>query len=318
LGNLITPPKVQKLQKALYEKAKRQPNYRFYSLFDKLYRPDVIEFAYRKAKANGGSPGVDGETFEKIEEKGRDEWLGNLAEELKSGEYTPGAVRRVYIPKANGKTRPLGIPNVRDRVIQTAAVIVLGSVFEADMPEEQFAYRENGSAKDAAQKVQCLLNRDRYLQVVDGDLTGYFDNIPHPELMKSIARRISDGRILGLVKMWLEAPVEEIDKKTGRRVRTTFNKDNRVGIPQGAPISPLMSNIYFRRFIIAWKKLGYDKRFWSKIVNYADDFVICCRKRASEALEVAKYLFKCLKLSINEDKTKVCILPGDSFTFFRV
>jgi group II intron reverse transcriptase/maturase len=315
LGNLTIPPKVQRIQTTYSEKAKNAPSFRFYSLYDKICNRDVLEFAYRQAKANDGSPGVDGVSFGKIEEEGRATWLDELARELREKAYVPGAVRRVYIEKANGKMRPLGIPNIRDRVVQTAAVIILGSIFDQDLPEEQYSYREGRNACDAVKKVQCLINRDKHLEVVDTDLSGYFDTIPHPELMKSLARRISDGTTLHLIKMWLEAPVVEEDKKTGHRTISTHNRDKRVGTPQGSPISPLLSNIYMRRFILAWKVQGHEDHFGGKIVNYADDLVICCKRDANGAMEVMKRLMGNLKLTVNEEKTKVCIMPEGKFSF---
>jgi group II intron reverse transcriptase/maturase len=235
LGNLSTPENVRKLQNSLYAKAKGNPEFRFYALYDKVYRPDILEYAYRCCKSNDGSPGPDGQTFEMIEEQGREKWLGELAVELREKTYKPGAVRRKMIPKGNtGKMRPLGIPNLKDRVAQTSAKIILEAIFEADLQEEQYAYRPGKRATEAVQKIQCLLNRDFHREVVDADLSGYFDTIPHSELMKSIARRVSDKAMLHLVKMWLVAPVEEKDEKSGKILRTTVNRDTKREIPQGA------------------------------------------------------------------------------------
>jgi group II intron reverse transcriptase/maturase len=314
LGNLVTPNTIQRLQTALYEKAKREPNYRFYSLYDKIYRPDILGFAYRSARANRGAPGVDGETFADIEARGVDEWLGVLAKELREETYKPGPVRRVLIPKPNGKMRPLGIPNLKDRVIQTAAVLVLGSIFEADLAEEQYAYRSGKKAITAVETVQCLMNRDRYLQIVDTDLSGYFDVIPHDKLIKAVVRRVLDGKVIHLIKMWLKAPVVEQDKSSGTNNKVTQD-NNDVGTPQGAVISPLLSNIYMREFIVAWKGTGCEKKYGGKVVNYADDLVICCKRDAKGALEDMKGLMEGLGLMVNEEKTKTCVMPGDEFSF---
>lgn len=311
--SLATPDTVRQLQEALHAKAKGWPSLRFYSLYDKLFRADILAHAYASCKANGGTAGVDGRTFADIEECGLERWLGELAESLRSKTYRPQAVRRVYIPKANGKQRPLGIPTIRDRVAQTACVLVLDPIFEADMQPEQYAYRPGRSALDAVRMVHRLVNSG-HSEVVDGDLSGYFDSIPHAELMKCLARRISDGAMLGLIKQWLTAPVEETDEG-GRPHRTTRNKDEGVGVPQGAPISPLLSNLYMRRFVLGWKALGHQKRLDAHIVNYADDFVICCRKTAGAAAGVMRDMMKRLKLTVNEDKTHICRLPQETFDF---
>ncbi len=311
--SLPTPPKVRKLQAALHTKAKESPNFRFYALYDKVYRPDVLEHAYRCCRANGGAAGVDGERFEDIEREGLERWLDELTTELKEKRYRPQAVRRVYIPKANGKQRPLGIPTIRDRVVQTAAVLILEAIFEADLQPEQYAYRPNRSALEAIGKIHSLLNTG-HTEVIDADLSGYFDTIPHTELMKSVARRISDKQVLHLIKMWLVAPVEETDER-GRKQRTTRNKDEGRGCPQGAPISPLLSNLYMRRFIVGWKVLGYQRRLRARIVNYADDFVICCRGSADEAMRVMRNMMQRLKLTVNESKTRQCRVPDETFDF---
>ncbi len=235
--NLTTPLSVQKLQKALHDKAKGSPDFRFYALYDKVYRKDVLAFAYECCKANGGAAGVDGQTFEEIEKYGTERWLDELAEELKSRTYRPLPVRRVYIPKPDGKQRPLGVPTIRDRTVETAAVLVLEPIFEADLQPEQYAYRQDRSALDAVRHVHKLINTG-HGEIVDADLSGYFDSIPQAELLKSVARRVFYGAMLHLIKMWLQAPVEETDER-GRKHRNTRNRDEGRGTPQGAPIRPL-------------------------------------------------------------------------------
>ena len=305
--------KVQKLQTALHAKAKGSPNYRFYALYDKLYRADVLIEAHKRCRQNDGVAGIDGQEFEDIEAYGVQRWLGELAEQLRSKSYRPDPVRRVWIDKPNGKKRPLGIPTVRDRVAQTAAVIVLEPIFEADLQPEQYAYRAERSALDAVEKVRGLLKAG-HTEVVDADLSGYFDSIPHAELMKSVARRISDKHMLHLIKMWLEAPVEETDER-GKRHRTTRNRDEGRGTPQGAPISPLLSNLYMRRFILGWKTLGHERRLRAYIVNYADDFVICCRGTAEQAMAAMREMMHRLRLTVNEQKTRQCRVWEESFEF---
>jgi len=311
--SLSTPATVQKLQKALHAKAKGSPKYRFYALYDKLYRNDVMTHAYACCRANGGAAGVDRQSFEDIQAYGEERWLGELAEELRSRTYRPQAVRRVWIPKPDGKQRPLGIPTVKDRVVQMATVLVLEPIFEADLPPEQYAYRPGRSALDAVKTVSALVNTG-HQEIVDADLSGYFDSIPHAELMKSVARRVSDRHLLHLVKMWLVAPVEETDER-GRKQRRTRNKDERRGTPQGAPISPLLSNLYMRRFVLGWKVLGHERRLGAHIVNYADDFVICCQGTAEKAADQMRIMMTAMKLTVNETKTHVCRVPEDTFDF---
>jgi RNA-directed DNA polymerase len=311
--SLEPPEKVGKLQTALHAKAKASPTYRFYLLYDKLYRWDVLAYAYLRCKANKGAAGVDGQTFADIEEYGERQWLEELAKELRDKTYRADPVKRAWIPKPDGKQRPLGIPTIRDRVVQMAAVVVVEPIFEADLPPEQHAYRTGTSALDAIQKVQGLVDAG-YTDVVDADLSGYFDSIPHAELMKSVARRISDRHVLHLIKMWLEAPVEETDEH-GRVRRTTRNKDEGRGTPQGGVASPLLANLYMRRFILGWKQLGHEERLQAVIVNYADDFVICSRGQAEESLATMRGMMAKLRLTVNEQKTRRCQLPGGAFTF---
>lgn len=310
---LQAPIKVQKLQQTLHAKAKESPNFRFYALYDKIYREDLLSHAYRLVRRNGGKPGVDGEDFPAIAAYGAECWLGELAQALKEKRYRASPVRRVYIPKPNGKQRPLGIPTIRDRVVQTAAVLVLAPIFETDLQPEQYAYREGHNAHDAVRHVHKLLNTG-YTDVIDADLSGYFDTIPHAELMQSVARRISDRHALALIKQWLVAPVEE-DDRHGRRKRTTMAKDTKCGIPQGAPISPLLSNLYMRRFLLGWKTLGLEARLQARIVNFADDFVICCRGTGEQAMEAMREMMARLKLTVNEEKTQRCGIPQAHFDF---
>jgi len=252
--NLVTPASVQKLQTALHAKAKGSPNFRFYSLYDKMYRRDVLEFAYECCKANGGAAGVDGQTFEDIEEYGLERWLDELAQELERRTYRPLPVRRVYIPKPDGKQRPLGVPAIRDRTAETAAVLVLEPIFEADLQPEQYAYRRDCSALDAVKHVHKLLNTG-HGEIVDADLSSYFDTIPHSDLLKSVARRVVDGAMLHLIKMWLEAPVEETDER-GNKHRSTRNRDEGQGTPQGAPTTPLTQKVIWAVWVGGSTVLG--------------------------------------------------------------
>jgi RNA-directed DNA polymerase len=314
LGNLATPASVQKLQTALHAKAKSEAGYRFYALYDKIYREDILAHAYAQCRSNKGAPGVDGQDFSDVEAYGRERWLGELAIALKEETYRPEPIRRVFIPKANGKLRPLGISTVRDRVCMTAAMLVLDPIFEADLPSEQYAYRAGRNAHQAVIEAEETLYRG-HPEVVDADLADYFGSIPHADLMRSLARRIVDSLVLHLIKMWLECAVEETDDQ-GRKRRRTEARDSGRGIPQGSPISPLLANLYMRRFVLEWKRRGLEERLGSRIVTYADDLVILCRRgRANEALQHLREIMARLKLTVNEEKTRICKVPESEFDF---
>ena len=251
--SLTTPDKIRNLQRKLYCKAKAEPTFRFYLLYDKICREDILVHAYRLARVNAGAPGVDGMTFARIEEQGLEAWLAGLRAELVSKTYRPDPVRRVMIPKANGGERPLGIPTIRDRVIQTAAKIVIEPIFEADFEDNAYGYRPARGAVDAVKEVHRHLCRG-YADVVDADLSKYFDTIPHSELIKSVARRVVDRNVLRLIKMWLRAPIEERDADETRRM--SGGKGNTRGTPQGGVASPLLANIYMNRFLKHWRLTG--------------------------------------------------------------
>jgi RNA-directed DNA polymerase len=314
LGNLATPASVQKLQMALHAKAKTEAGYRFYALYDKIYREDILAHAYAQCRSNKGAPGVDGQDFADVEAYGVQRWLGELAIALREETYRPDPIRRVFIPKPNGKLRPLGISTLRDRVCMTAAMLVLDPIFEADLPNEQYAYRAGRNAQQAVIDAEETLYQG-HLDVVDADLADYFGSIPHADLMRSLARRIVDSRVLHLIKMWLECAVEETDDR-GRKKRTTEAKDSGRGIPQGSPISPLLANLYMRRFVLEWKRRGLERRLRSRIVTYADDLVILCRRgKAEEALQRMREIMARLKLTVNEEKTRICKVPESEFDF---
>ncbi len=300
--SLATPENIRTLQRKLYRKAKEEPEYRFYLLYDKIWRWDILAHAYALARVNGGAPGVDGETFQRIETDGKEEWLRVLQEELRGKTYRPQPVRRVMIPKPGGGERPLGIPTIRDRVVQTAAKLVLEPIFEADLQPEAYGYRPQRSAQDAARKVHELLC-EGYCDVVDADLSKYFDTIPHGKLMQSVARRIVNREVLRLIKMWLKAPVEERDEQ-GRR-KMSGGKGNTRGTPQGGVLSPLLANLYMNRFLKYWRKTGRGQAFQACVVIYADDFVILSRASAARALDWTRHVMTRLGLTLNEAKTSI-------------
>ena len=279
--SLQTPESIRRLQRKLYLKAKAEPAFRFYLLYDKICREDILRHAYDLARANRGASGVDGITFEEIEAAGLEEWLGGLRKDVVAKTYRPEPVRRVMIPKPGGGERPLGIPTIRDRVVQTAAKLVLEPIFEADLDPAAYGYRPRRSGADAIKEVHALLCRG-YTDVVDADLSKYFDTIPHQDLMRSVARRIVDRHVLRLIKLWLKAPVEESDDDGKRRL--TGGKSSTCGTPQGGVVSPLLANLYMNRFLKHWRATGRGEAYQARIVSYADDFVILSRKSAAEAL----------------------------------
>jgi RNA-directed DNA polymerase len=310
--SLTTPSKIRELQIKLYRKAKNEPEFRFYQLYDKVYREDILNHAYALARANHGAPGVDEDSFEAIESRGLAEWMNGLREELRSRTYKPQPVRRVMIPKPGGGERPLGIPTIRDRVAQTAAKLVLEPIWEAELEPNAYGYRPQKSAQDAIRKVDELLH-DGYTDVVDADLSKYFDTIPHSELLQCVARRIVDRQMLHLIKMWLQVPVEERDESGKRRL--TGGKGNDRGTPQGGVISPALANLYMNRMLKGWRQTKRGEQFRAQIVTYADDFVILSRGKAKEALEWTRGVLERLGLTLNEKKTSIRNARRERFDF---
>jgi len=310
--SLETPLKIRMLQRKLYQKAKEEPNYRFYLLYDKMYREDLLAHAYALAKSNQGAPGVDGQSFRDIESRGLEEWLSGVREELRAKTYRPQAVRRVMIPKPGGGERPLGIPTIRDRVVQTAAKLLLEPIFEADFDPNAYGYRPKRSAREAIQKVHQLLCKG-YTDVVDADLSKYFDSIPHSELVQCVARRIVDRDMLRLIKMWLKVPIQERDENGKPRV--SGGKGSTCGTPQGGNISPLLANLYMNRFLKYWRITGRGEIFRAQVVNYADDFVILSCGCAAEALDWTRSVMTRIGLTLNEGKTSVKQARRERFDF---
>jgi len=311
--SLTTPEKIRSLQRKLYVKAKAKPAFRFYLLYDKICRVDILFHAYRLARANAGAPGVDGMTFDRIEAQGLEAWLAGLREDLVAKTYRPDPVRRVMIPKASGDgERPLGIATIRDRVVQTATKIVLEPIFEADFEDTAYGYRPRRGALAAVKEVHRHLVRGN-TDVVDADLSRYFDSIPHSDLLKSVARRVVDRNVLRLIKMWLRAPVEVRDADGTRRM--SGGKGNKLGTPQGAVVSPLLANIYMNRFLKHFRLSGAADAFRAHVVAYADDLVILSRGRAAEALTWMRDAMAKLGLTLNEAKTSLKDARKERFDF---
>lgn len=298
--SLRTPKNLRKLQRKLYVKADDEPEFRFYSLIDKAYRADTLWHAWQLVRRNGGQPGADGVRISDIVEMGEVEWLEALQTELRQEEYAPSPTLRVMILKPSGGSRPLGIPTVKDRVVQTAVKLVIEPIFEADFEDNAFGYRPERSAQQAVEVVhEELLDGRR--DVVDADLSSYFDTIPHDQLMRSVRQRISDGRILALIKRWLEVPTIERDDDGTERTLAAGSE----GTPQGGVISPVLANIYINRFLKFWREQNLDEALDARVINYADDFVIVTRGRADEALRVTKRVMESMGLALNEQKTKI-------------
>lgn len=312
--SLSTPLKIRTLQRKLYSKAKQEPDFCFYVLYDKLSRADILQHAYALARSNKGAPGIDGRTFEMIEaQEGEALFLADLTDSLRSHTYQASAVLRAWIPKPDGSERPLGIPTIRDRVVQTALKLVIEPIFEADFCEHSYGFRPKRSAHQAADAiVQSLLKR-RY-HVIDADLSKYFDTIPHAKLMSTVAERINDGLVLGLIKQWLEAPVVEEDKHGKQRHKPAGN-GARCGTPQGGVISPLLANIYLHLLDRIWERHHMEARFGATLVRYADDLVICCRFSPAKPMQLLQAVLHRLGLSLNLQKTKVVNAKAESFDF---
>lgn len=312
--SLQTPERaVEKLQTTLHAKAKAEPSYRFYSLWDKVCRKEFLQVAYAQCRRNGGAAGVDRETFGDIEAQGVGTWLGNLQKELVEKTYRPKPLLRVWIPKNQGGQRPLGIPAIRDRVVQTAALLVLGPIFEADFLPQQYGFRPKLDAKLAVRRVYFHLMEGK-TEVLDGDVRDYFNQIPHGPLIKSLCRRIADGTILRAIAAWLDNAV--VERNNGREVRTTEARDSHRGSPQGSPISPLLSNVYFRRFALAFLRSEVAHQAEARLVNYADDLVICCRPGSGAAvMDKTRELMSRLGLELHEQKSRIASLPAERFDF---
>jgi group II intron reverse transcriptase/maturase len=301
---LTTPENIRTLQRKLYSKAKQEKAYRFYALYDKVYRADILSHAYSLVRANKGSAGIDGVTFEAIETgEGVAAFVAELEEALKSKTYRPDPVKRVMIPKANGDKRPLGIPTIRDRVTQMAVKLVIEPIFEADFCDTSYGFRPKKSAHQAVDDVVYTMNRG-HTEIIDADLSKYFDTIPHTNLLAVVAERISDGEILHIIKMWLKAPIKEEDKD-GKQRNISGGKGNRQGTPQGGVISPLLSNLYLHLLDRIWERHQLEKKLGARIVRYADDIVVMCRRGTERPMMILRKILEKLGLTLNEVKTRI-------------
>jgi RNA-directed DNA polymerase len=300
--------RIRDFQRKLYLKAKQEKEFRFYVLYDKIREPRFLKEAYKRVKANNGSPGVDIVTFESIEKDGVDKLLENIRGELENRTYRPSPVLRVYIEKANGKLRPLGIPTIKDRIIQMSCKMVIEPIFEADFEDSSYGFRPKRSAQQAITAIKENIQKGN-TEILDADLSSYFDTIPHDKIMILIGKRISDKNVLHLIKMWLKAPVVEDGKPKG-------GKKNHLGTPQGGVISPLLANIYLHLVDkIVNKKGGIFEQSGIKIVRYADDFVLLGKQISSNTIEMLKKILKRMELTLNEEKTKILNVKEETFDF---
>lgn len=299
-NNLINTDKVQELQRKLYLKAKSQPDFRFYALYDKVYRKDVLVKAWQKVRANHGSPGIDGVTIKEIEEKGVGGFLKGIQEELGRKKYRPSPARRVYIPKPDGRQRPLSIPTIKDRVVQMALKLVIEPIFEADFEDNSYGYRPRKSAQQAALEVRKFLSWG-LTKVIDADLEDCFGSIPHRHLVDIIARKIVDGKLLWLIKLFLKAGVMEQGQA----------KVDEKGTPQGGVISPLLANIYLDQIDKGWKPLNK----FAHLIRYADDVLILTRYGTEKVFGRLQRLTASLKLRLNQKKTRIVDAEKESFDF---
>ena len=299
-NNLKTTDKVQELQRKLYLKAKSNVSFRFYALYDKVYRTDVLRKAWERVKANRGAPGIDRQTFMEIESTGVDNFLTGIQQELKARTYRPQPARRVYIPKSDGGKRPLSIPTIKDRVVQSSLKIVIEPIFEADFTDSSYGFRPKRSGQQAALEVRKLLNFG-FKEVIETDIEDCFGSIPHRELLDMIAKRVADGKILWLVKLFLKAGVMD------GQDRWTDNK----GTPQGGVISPLLANIYLNEIDKSWKPLNYSAR----LIRYADDLVIMTKYRSKETMAKLEEIVTRLKLRLKQSKTRTLNADCETFDF---
>lgn len=311
---LLTPERIRTLQRKLYIKAKQEPAYRFYALYDKVHRADILNHAWALVKANKGSPGIDGLSFEAIENGiGVDRYLEDLSRELQAKTYRANPVRRVMIPKADGSLRPLGIPTIRDRVAQMAVKLVIEPIFEADFCEHSYGFRPRKSAHQAIDAIAEGLLQGQ-TQVIDADLSKYFDSIPHSKLLATVAERIADGAVLALIKQWLKVPVMG-ESENGKIACMGGGKGNRRGTPQGGVISPLLSNLYLHLMDRIWQRHDMARKLQAKLVRYADDFVVLCRKDVATPLRTIRSILEKLELNLNEGKTKMVDAKEEEFYF---
>jgi len=300
--------RVGMLQGKLYCKAKQESGYRFYVLYDKMFVKYLLQEGYNRVKANGGSPGIDGQNFKDIENYGQEKFLHELGEDLRKRSYKPQAVKRVWIDKANGGKRPLGIPTIRDRVAQQVCKMIIEPIFEADFEDSSYGFRPKRSSKDAMKAIKTHLQEGK-TEVLDADLSSYFDTIPHDKLMKVLQLRITDPRILHLIELWLKSPIYEDGQFKG-------GKKQKVGIPQGGVISPLLANIYMHlvdKLVNNMNKLFH--KMGIKIVRYADDFVLLGNKITEESLEKLRNILARMRLTLNEQKTRIVQAKDESFNF---